>query len=121
MCGIAGFLTWERNRHETTNSLAQHVSAMADTMVARGPNDHGTWVDPAVAIALGFLRLAILDLSLAGHQPMVSASGRYVIVFNGEIYNHRELRKRLGSDAADLPDKQKPQSSERPSFRGTSD
>ena len=71
---------------------------MADTLSHRGPNDAGTWVEAKAGIAFGFRRLAIMDLSHAGHQPMVSASGRYVIVFNGEIYNHHELRQLIGSE-----------------------
>ena len=65
---------------------------MADALIHRGPDDAGVWVDEAAGIALGHRRLSILDLSPAGHQPMVSACGRYVIAFNGEIYNHLELR-----------------------------
>jgi len=72
---------------------------MADTLVHRGPDDSGVWTDESAGIALGHRRLAILDLSAAGHQPMVSASGRHVIVFNGEIYNHLDLRKKLESVA----------------------
>ncbi|QNI95417.1 asparagine synthase (glutamine-hydrolyzing) [Synechococcus sp. A15-127] len=68
---------------------------MAAAIAYRGPDDSGAWVDPAVGLALVHRRLAILDLSPAGHQPMPSASGRYVIVFNGEIYNHLALRQEL--------------------------
>ncbi len=68
---------------------------MADTLLHRGPDDAGVWVDEAAGITLAHRRLAILDLSPAGHQPMVSSSGRYVIAFNGEIYNHLELRAEL--------------------------
>lgn len=68
---------------------------MARTIAHRGPDDSGLWVDEAAGVALGHRRLSILDLSPAGHQPMVSASGRYVIAFNGEIYNHLELRADL--------------------------
>lgn len=70
---------------------------MARALQHRGPDDGGTWVDDCAGIALGFRRLAILDTSTRGHQPMFSADGRYVIVFNGEIYNFRELRVRLES------------------------
>lgn len=70
---------------------------MADTLIHRGPDDAGVWVDDAAGLALGHRRLAILDLSPAGHQPMVSVSGRWVIAFNGEIYNHLELRRSLES------------------------
>ena len=68
---------------------------MAATLVHRGPDDMGRWTDAQAGIALGFRRLSILDLSGAGHQPMVSSSGRYACVFNGEIYNHRDLRGEL--------------------------
>ena len=71
------------------------VQRMAMALRHRGPDDGGEWVDEAAGIALGFRRLAILDVSPHGHQPMVSADGRYVLVFNGEIYNFRELRTRL--------------------------
>jgi asparagine synthase (glutamine-hydrolysing) len=68
---------------------------MADQLVHRGPDDAGLWVDAEAGIALGFRRLAIVDLSPAGHQPMTSSNGRYIIVFNGEVYNFGELRKDL--------------------------
>jgi asparagine synthase (glutamine-hydrolysing) len=68
---------------------------MADQLVHRGPDDSGTWADPAAGLGFGFRRLSILDLSPAGHQPLCSASGRYVIVFNGEVYNFGELRAEL--------------------------
>lgn len=71
------------------------LSRMTDAIAHRGPDDKGIWVDAQVGAALGHRRLSILDLSIQGHQPMVSADGRYVIVFNGEIYNHAELRARL--------------------------
>jgi asparagine synthase (glutamine-hydrolysing) len=68
---------------------------MAGTLVHRGPDDAGVWVDETVGLALAHRRLSILDLSPAGHQPMVSRSGRYVIAFNGEVYNHQALRDEL--------------------------
>ena len=68
---------------------------MADALHLRGPDDLGTWADAEAGVAFGHRRLAILDLSPAGHQPMMSSTGRYVIAFNGEIYNHLELRKEL--------------------------
>ena len=68
---------------------------MCEALEHRGPDDHGTWNDVEAGVALGHRRLAILDLSPAGHQPMISGCGRYVIVFNGEIYNTTKLRKNL--------------------------
>lgn len=70
---------------------------MSGTIAHRGPDDEGVWVDATAGIALGFRRLAIVDLSAHGHQPMRSASGKYIIIFNGEVYNHRSLRRELGS------------------------
>ena len=92
MCGISGFLTFSS---ETELELKSVVSHMTDRLAHRGPDDSGVWVDRASGIALGHRRLAILDLSLDGHQPMHSESGRYVIVFNGEVYNFSELRRDL--------------------------
>ncbi|MFO0996489.1 MAG: asparagine synthase (glutamine-hydrolyzing) [Alphaproteobacteria bacterium] len=93
MCGIAGLL-------DTTASLDPHtLIALAERMTARlvhrGPDDAGAWADPSAGIALGFRRLSIVDLSVEGRQPMHSHCGRYVLVFNGEIYNHRALRASL--------------------------
>ncbi|MEI2700403.1 MAG: hypothetical protein V9E94_19490 [Microthrixaceae bacterium] len=68
---------------------------MADTLRHRGPDDAGVWVDAAAGVALGHRRLSILDLSPLGHQPMLSRDGRWVIAYNGEIYNHGELRRDL--------------------------
>lgn len=90
MCGITGHLN-----NIFSEGMAQSVRAMTDTLVHRGPDDSGVWADEGAGIALGHRRLSILDLSATGHQPMTSGSGRYVMVFNGEIYNHLELRARL--------------------------
>jgi len=94
MCGIAGIIDASGRAADALEGVA---SAMASTLRHRGPDDHGSWADPEHGIALGHRRLSILDLTDEGRQPMVSASSRYVIVFNGEIYNHRELRDRLES------------------------
>lgn len=92
MCGFVGFLETTPVAREALETV---VVCMANTLVHRGPDDGGAWVDAEVGIALGHRRLSILDLSPHGHQPMTSASGRYVIAFNGEIYNHRALRLEL--------------------------
>lgn len=92
MCGFAGFFS----KAEIDNITAQAIShQMGQAIMHRGPDDNGIWQDESAGIALSHRRLSILDLSPAGHQPMVSMSGRYVIVFNGEIYNHIELRTQL--------------------------
>lgn len=96
MCGIVGFLApaaWGRDG----DAWQQTVLRMGDRLRHRGPDDAGAWVDPQAGVALGHRRLSIVDLSPAGHQPMVSASGRYVLVFNGEVYNHRALREQLSA------------------------
>lgn len=92
MCGIAGYF-----ESGARSAEIETLKCMADGLVHRGPDDGGTWVDPHFGIGLAHRRLAIVDLSSAGHQPMVSASGRYVIAFNGEIYNHLGLRAVLAS------------------------
>ena len=76
---------------------------MTDAIEHRGPDDHGQWCDFAVGIAFGHRRLSILDLSLEGHQPMHSACGRYIIVFNGEIYNFKEIRRELEDISGEVP------------------
>ncbi len=91
MCGIAGLIA----DGQLDNAARGHLTAMIDAIQHRGPDDSGHWFDNDRGLALGHRRLAIMDLSPAGHQPMASASGRYVIVYNGEIYNHRALRARL--------------------------
>jgi asparagine synthase (glutamine-hydrolysing) len=93
MCGITGFLDTSRRRDD--DALTATVGRMRDSLRHRGPDDAGQWSDPEVGIALGFRRLAILDLTERGHQPMCSPDGRYYLVFNGEIYNHHGLRDEL--------------------------
>jgi asparagine synthase (glutamine-hydrolysing) len=94
MCGITGFWTPDGLNLEDARAT---VTAMTDVLRHRGPDDEGAWIDPVAGIALGFRRLAILDLTPTGHQPMESASGRFVIIFNGEIYNHAALRQELAA------------------------
>lgn len=101
MCGLTGFLKAES--FHPREELARLVSRMSATLSHRGPDDAGHWCDPARGIALGHRRLAILDVSAAGHQPMQSPTGRYVMVFNGEIYNHQLLRTELQGDLHPRP------------------
>jgi asparagine synthase (glutamine-hydrolysing) len=95
MCGFAGLITTEVSVLATAKSV---VSDMALAIQHRGPDDAGYWTDVSSGIAIGFRRLSILDLSNAGHQPMRSVSGRFVMTYNGEIYNHNELRELLSVD-----------------------
>ena len=104
MCGIAGFL----NRDNERDAL-RIVREMTEAIAHRGPDADGHWLDADAGIALGHRRLSIVDLSPQGSQPMVSASGRYIIVYNGEIYNFLDIRESLES------------LDNSPTFRGTSD
>ncbi len=92
MCGIVGFLTAGMSKNASSQV---YVTAMAESIKSRGPDDSGVWTDDERGIALGHRRLSIVDLSPAGHQPMESRSGRYLMVYNGEIYNHMECRAAL--------------------------
>lgn len=93
MCGLAGFI--DSRQAATADELGSAAKRMADTLRRRGPDDFGLWLDPANGVALAHRRLAIVDLSPHGHQPMLSHNGRYCVVFNGEIYNFGELRQDL--------------------------
>jgi asparagine synthase (glutamine-hydrolysing) len=93
MCGFVGFLGGRVD--SVASDDAVQLTKMADAIVRRGPDDFGHWTDSERRIGLGHRRLSIVDLSAAGHQPMASASGRYVIAFNGEIYNHLDCRAEL--------------------------
>ena len=95
MCGLVGYLTSAIGEAEVATGC---LLRMADRIVHRGPDDAGYWCDVERGIGFGHRRLSILDLSPAGHQPMHSPSGRYVIAFNGEIYNHLESASRVGSE-----------------------
>ena len=93
MCGIVGL--WDASQELSSDELQATAKRMAKTLLHRGPDDGGTWVDTAAGLGLGHRRLAIVDLSPEGHQPMLSADGRFAIAFNGEIYNFLELRQQL--------------------------
>ena len=105
MCGIAGYWAAPGEVSDRDGTIAAMMAAIAH----RGPDSSGAWDDPQAGICMGHLRLAIVDLTAAGHQPMISPSGRWVLSFNGEIYNHLKLRAAL--DAA----------GQAPQWRGNSD
>lgn len=105
MCGFSGFMTLGSPPQQTEALL----NSMGRAIEHRGPDAGGIWYDGGAGIGLSHRRLSIVDLSPAGHQPMVSASDRYVIAFNGEIYNHQRLRSELTSTC------------QSPSWRGHSD
>ena len=90
MCGFAGMLSIRTD--SSRDDLISISATMVETLRHRGPDDDGIWVDPPAGIALAFRRLSIVDLSPQGHQPMVLCNGRYVIAFNGEMYNHAGVR-----------------------------
>jgi asparagine synthase (glutamine-hydrolysing) len=92
MCGICGWFVPEGQRRDR-----EQLSAMANAIAHRGPDDRGVFLDEGRGIALGHNRLSIIDLSEAGHQPMISEGGRTVLTYNGEIYNFKELRRELAS------------------------
>ena len=104
MCGITGF--WNINARPTD---LEAIEAMADALTHRGPDARGVFTDAEAGLAMGHRRLSIIDLSEHGAQPMKSACGRFVVVYNGEIYNFRQLRRQLRSRRPDL------------TFRGDSD
>jgi asparagine synthase (glutamine-hydrolysing) len=92
VCGLAGVWRYDGDRDET---LTADVERMAETLRHRGPDDGGVHVDGAAGLAFGFRRLAVIDLSPAGHQPMISADGRFAIAFNGEIYTYQAVAAEL--------------------------
>src|SRR5690606_13649713 len=99
MCGFAGFLGREQfSRGEMDHALQMFCRALSH----RGPDDLSVWHDPDSGIGLAHRRLAIADLSSAGRQPMLSHCGRYVLAFNGEVYNHTVLREALAQEQGDI-------------------
>ena len=99
MCGIAGFFAFT----PLSSEAPLIVRAMGDRLRHRGPDGEGCWIDTEAGIAFAHRRLAIVDLSPAGRQPMISADGRWVITFNGEIYNHLALRRQLEQEGRAAP------------------
>ncbi|ABB32401.1 asparagine synthetase [Geobacter metallireducens GS-15] len=95
MCGITGFMDFSLQCGP--DAMRANARRMADALMHRGPDDSGAWCDQGAGVGLAHRRLSILDLTPAGHQPMESRSGRFTIVFNGEIYNHQALRKELAA------------------------
>ena len=93
MCGISGFLAPRLDR--SADELTSIARRMARAQTHRGPDDEGVWVDERAGVALSHRRLSIVDLSALGHQPMSSAAGRFIVTFNGELYNYRQLREDL--------------------------
>jgi len=118
MCGLAGFLGLGALDNQNISLVLQ---IMGDAIRHRGPDDGGIWCDIDAGIGLSHRRLSIVDLSSAGHQPMVSAGGRYVIAFNGEIYNHLELRKELDQVAQPSPTQHFSPEARNAGWRGHSD
>jgi len=106
MCGITGFIS---DKRANQSELSGIIQKMNECLTHRGPDAEGKWINERKGIALGHRRLSIIDLSEAGRQPMVSQNGRYVIVYNGEIYNYRDIKKSLKSKNVQL------------NFRGHSD
>jgi asparagine synthase (glutamine-hydrolysing) len=95
MCGIAGF--WLRKA--LAEDPVELLNRMGKMLAHRGPDDSGAFYDSGAGLGFAFQRLSIIDLSAEGHQPMASSSGRYNIIFNGEVYNHEQIRAELGSQA----------------------
>ena len=95
MCGLVGCFHRDGGSRA---ALREVVGQMTDPLTHRGPDDAGVWVSNDGRVGLGHRRLSILDLSPEGHQPMTSAGGRYVMVYNGEVYNHASLRQELGEE-----------------------
>ena len=93
MCGISGFIN--SSQQYTYNEMQALIRQLSDSLIHRGPDDSSHWVDVKTGVALGHRRLSVIDLSPEGRQPMHSVSGRYVITFNGEIYNFKILRQKL--------------------------
>ncbi|MFZ5912631.1 MAG: asparagine synthetase B, partial [Pseudomonadota bacterium] len=95
MCGLAGFVDRRASRHGNAPAMEDQARRMAASLRHRGPDGSGVWVDALSGVGVGHQRLSIIDLSENGAQPMLSGNGRYVIAYNGEIYNYSALRAEL--------------------------
>ena len=100
MCGIVGI--FDPQRRSSSDLLGRQAGDMATALAHRGPDDEGTWVDPDGRVVFGHRRLSVVDLSPEGHQPMLSADGRWASTYNGEIYNFGAMRRRLVSEGLPL-------------------
>ena len=100
MCGFAGFLELAPTR--SLDATLRLINEMSNRLTHRGPDNHGHWVNESGTVALGHRRLSILDTSQHGHQPMTSPCGRFVLAYNGEVYNHLELRRELLNGGANF-------------------
>ena len=95
MCGLVGF--WRLKGFDNQEKDRQLLRQMRKRISHRGPDDSGEWIDPNNGFAVGHQRLSVIDTSDGGHQPMESGCGRFVLAFNGEIYNYRDIRAHLQS------------------------
>ncbi len=97
MCGIVGLIS----KNYTHQELFEDISCMKNQISHRGPDDSGIWIDSSSGISIAHNRLSIIDLSMSGHQPMKSKNGRFIISFNGEIYNYKEIKKLFNKELVD--------------------
>ena len=97
MCGIAGY------RRLSRGAEPPDLERMTGLLAHRGPDDRGLWTDPEVGLGFGHRRLAVIDPRPGGRQPMVSACGRWVLVYNGEVYNFKDIRKEIESHYLENP------------------
>ena len=100
MCAVAGFLC---RGVLSADTLEQRVVAMTAALSHRGPDGAGSWLDAEAGIVLGHRRLSVVDVSAAGAQPMISSDGRWVVSYNGELYNTAEIRSKVESAAHNSP------------------